>query len=92
MNVLVAKARSSHHPPPKETNMDIDQQKEQMKRELSEKLAEVSPNVQGKPPEDQRFSAFSLPASLWAPFVSMLVDHIYELVRQMIEDQQNKKR
>jgi hypothetical protein len=72
---------------------DIEKQKEDMTRALSEKLAEVSPNVQGTPPEDsQRFGAFSLPASLWAPFVSMLVDQMYDLIRKTIEDQQNKKR
>jgi hypothetical protein len=71
---------------------DIEQQKEDMKRALSEKLAEVSPNVQGVPQEQNQFAAFSLPASLWAPFVSMLVDQMYDLIRKTIEDQQNKKR
>lgn len=72
--------------------MDEQAQKEQIKRQLSESLAKANPNVQGDANQLQgTSSAMSLPAALWAPFVNMFVDHIYDLVKQLVADQINKQ-
>lgn len=64
---------------------------ENIKRDLSEKLQQVAPSAQSTPDnEHQKFAALglSLPASLWAPFVSMLVDKIVEIVKAYLDKQQ----